>query len=115
VPPALRAFSFGAPVARSMTIAWALPTKRSDGTALPANEVKESEVALSADNGATWSVLGTVPNNTTQTFNKDLAPGAYKARVVVIDTLGQRGVPAISDAVVLPAPPAAPVVTVTVA
>lgn len=102
-------------MARTMTIAWTLPTKRSDGSALPANEVKESEVALSSDVGVTWSVLGTVANGATQTFNKDLAPGKYKVRVTVFDTLGQAGVPSISDAVVLPAPPAAPTVTVTVA
>ena len=102
-------------MAKTMTISWALPTKRSDGSALTLAEIRESEVALSADNGSTWSVLGVVANNSTQTFNKDLAPGAYKVRVVVIDTLGQRGVPAIGDAVVTVAPPAAPVITVTVA
>ncbi len=102
-------------VAKTMTISWVLPTKRTDNTALTLAEIKESEVALSADNGTTWSVLGTVANNVTQTFNRDLAPGPYKVRVVVIDTLGQRGTPAISDAIVTVAPPAAPVVTVSVA
>lgn len=102
-------------VAKTLTISWALPTKRTDGTALALGEIKESEVALSSDNGSTWNVLGAVANNATQTFNRDLAPGSYKVRVIVIDTSGQRGTPAISDAVVTLAPPAAPVVTVSVA
>lgn len=97
-----------------MTISWVLPTKRTDGEAAPATEVRESEVALSADNGSTWSVLGTVATGSEQRYERDLAAGAYKVRVTVIDSDGQRGVPSISDAKVSKAQLAAPTVTVRV-
>ena len=96
-----------------MTIAWQLPTKRTDGTAVAAGEIKESEVALSAGEDK-WDVLGKVAAGASQTYSRDLAPGAYKVRVTAIDSTGQRGVASISDCVVTPAQLAAPAVTVSV-
>jgi hypothetical protein len=107
-------------LAQTMTIAWSLPTKRSDaaGTALPVSEIAGTEVSLSTDGGLGYTVIGNVPPNTTQQFTRpDLADGSYKIRLTVIDTAGRRGVPAIGDAVVKTIfPPAAPVIaSITVA
>jgi hypothetical protein len=85
---------------QSMTVTWTLPTKWTDGTTLPVSQIASSEVSISADNGATWSLLGNVAPNTTQTLQKDLADGAYKIRVLEISTAGVRGLPAIGDCLI---------------
>lgn len=95
----------------SLTVTWTLPALRSDGATLPVAEIKTSEVSLSSDKGVTWTLLANVPPGQTQTLNKDLPAGEYKIRILEIDTANQRGVPAIGDALILPAPPAAPVIT----
>ncbi len=99
-------------MAQTMTIAWTLPTKRSDGTALAAGEIASTEVALSSDGGLGYTVIGNVAPNATQQFARpDLVDGAYKVRLTVVDSAGRRGVPATGDAVVKTiAPPAAPVI-----
>ena len=99
-------------MAQSITIAWTIPTKRTDGSSLSAAQIASTEVAISADNGTTYSVIGNVAPNSTQTFTRpDLADGSYKMRLVVIDQQGRRSPPAIGDAVVKTTqPPAAAVI-----
>ncbi len=99
-------------LAQSITITWTSPTRRTDGATLPVAQIASTEVALSTDNGVTYSVVGNVAPGATQTFTRpDLPDGSYKLRLVVIDTQGRRGVPAIGDAVVkTTAPPAAAVI-----
>ncbi len=97
-------------VSQKLLVTWNLPTKRTDGANLALAEIKSTEVATSANNGATYTVLASVPAGQTLSFERDFPDGAYKIRLVVIDTLDQRGTPAIGDFTVKtpPAPPAAP-------
>ena len=98
-------------MAQSMTVTWTLPTRRSDNSTLAVSDVASSEVSISADVGVTYSVLANVLPGATQSFQRDLADGNYKIRIITVDTQGRRGVPAIGDAVIRTiAPPAAPTI-----
>lgn len=89
------------------TLSWTLPTEREDGVALPASEIAQTDISMSADGGANFSSTAPVLPTDPQTFVVDnLTAGTYLFRATVIDTLGQPSVDAEATGSIL-APPAA--------
>lgn len=72
------------------TFMWELPTTRESGNPLPVEEIAFVEIALSADGGANFSVLGNIAPPTVDLVQADLVDGDYYARAVVVDTNGER-------------------------
>jgi hypothetical protein len=76
---------------KSAVVTWVLPTNRTSGRPLDLNEVAGVDVWFSADLGANFVILGTVPPGNPQTRAiPDLVDGDYIVRLVVrmIGTLG---------------------------
>ena len=91
---------------RTITITWDLPTTREGGKQpLPASEIANTEVLLSADAGKTFTSLARVAANGTQTISKDIADGNYTLRFIVTDTGGKVGKPMDAVAAVVSAAP----------
>ena len=72
------------------TLNWTLPIERADGVPLPASEIAQTDISMSADGGANFSPTSPVLPTDPQTFVVDnLTAGTYLFRATVIDTLGQ--------------------------
>jgi len=79
---------------RDATINWVLPTERESGRPLPLSEIAGTQVSLSADGGANWTQIDTVPAADPQTVSvQDLDNGDWIVRFEVADTDGRIGAP----------------------
>lgn len=82
----------------NVKLEWALPTtKFPSGRPLPAGEIAGFEVAVSIDDGASWSVTDVFTPGVTSTVFNDLEPGLWKFRGVTLDKSGRRGVEAFAS------------------
>lgn len=91
------------------TATWSQPTEREPG-GVPfdaATELLNSEIRVSADDGATWSAAAIVPPTETQFVVDNIAIGAYQFELVHVDTDNRRSAPLIASTSVLGAPLAA--------
>jgi len=75
---------------KNALIKWVLPDTRESGGPLPIDEVASTEISMSADLGANWTVIRDVPAPTAEWQLSDLAPGDYMLQLVAIDTDGRR-------------------------
>ena len=83
---------------KNIKLDWSLPTTRTSGLPLDVKDVSLVEVALSADAGTNWAVLGTVLPGVAQTFTQtELEVGDWKFRLVVVDTAGTRSAEHFED------------------
>lgn len=79
---------------KTAVINWELPTTRTSGGPLPANEISGTQVALSADGGSTFTVLQNVPAAEVQSITiPDLEVGTWVVRFVVSDTQNRVSAP----------------------
>jgi len=82
-------------------ISYDLPTTRESGLPLPAAEIAGVEISLSADAGANFVVVDTVVPPSMGLDITQLENGTWIARLIVIDTAGQRSMtvdqPFVSD------------------
>lgn len=69
----------------NVRVTWTLPTKRVNGKALPASEIAQSIVSLSADGGAHFGELTRIDAPGHSFLQTELEPGTYVFRVVVVD------------------------------
>lgn len=77
---------------KNIVIQWILPTTRQDGGALPVSEIRHANIELSADAGASYSVLGLFTPDVLDVPVNDLPfSDQYIARGRVIDTAGSVG------------------------
>lgn len=75
----------------NVNLTWELPTARTSGKPLAAEDILHVEVSLSADEGSTFGVLGTVLSTDAQTFTQtELEDGYWVFRFVVVDKRGLR-------------------------
>jgi hypothetical protein len=82
----------------NVRLEWALPTtKFPSGKPLPVDQIAGFEVAISADEGASWSVTDVFPVDVGATVFTDLEPGIWAFRGVTIDKAGRRGVEAFAQ------------------
>lgn len=82
----------------NVKLEWVLPTTKSpSGRPLAVSEIAGFEVALSIDDGASWSVTDVFTPGVLSTVFNDLEPGLWKFRGVTIDKSGRRGVAAFAD------------------
>ena len=75
---------------KNATVSWDLPTTRESGFPLDPADIQGVEVSLSADGGASFSVLNTVAPPETELLVPDLEIGDWAFRLVVVDTNGKR-------------------------
>ena len=79
---------------KDVRLTWELPVTRESGFPLNPADIAHVEVALSADGGANFGVLGTVAPGSTQTFTQtELEIGTWFFRLVVVDVAGLRSQP----------------------
>jgi hypothetical protein len=72
------------------TVSWDLPTTRESGKPLPVEQIEATEVSVSADQGANFSVLNNVLPPETSLLMPDLTDGTWIVRLVVLDMNGRR-------------------------
>lgn len=70
----------------TVVIPFTPPTTRTDGTPLPAEQIKQIDLELSADNGQTWTSVGHRAGTDTSITLQDLDVGQYLVRDFVTDT-----------------------------
>lgn len=70
----------------TVVIPFAPPATRTDGTPLPADQIKQIDFELSADNGQTWTNVGHRAGTDTSLTLQDLDVGQYLLRDYVTDT-----------------------------
>jgi hypothetical protein len=76
----------------TVRLEWVLPTtKFPSGKPLPVDQIAGFEVAISADQGQTWTVTDTFPVDVGATEFTDLEQGIWSWRGVTIDKAGRRG------------------------
>jgi len=94
----------------TLNISWTYPVVRdgANAVALPIDQIAGCEIAISADGGANYNVLGNPGSgvdNTVTTFQvTDAEPGSYIVRGVAIDTDGRRSAELTANADILGAP-----------
>lgn len=77
---------------------WVLPSvKFPSGKPLLVEEVDRFEVAVSADEGASFTVTDEFTPDVLSTVFQDMGPGLWKFRGVTIDKEGRRGVEAFAE------------------
>ena len=77
---------------KNIIISWVLPTTRQLGGALPVAEIRDAEIELSADAGATYTLVGQFPPATLEVPVNDLPfSDQYIARGRCFDTADQPG------------------------
>jgi hypothetical protein len=81
----------------NVRVAWTLPTTRQSGKPLSPADIAGVELAQSADGGANFGVIDTLPPTTTSTLVNELEPGDWYFRGVVIDTAGRRSSPVVKS------------------
>jgi hypothetical protein len=85
----------------TVRLTWVLPTtKFPSGKPLPVEEIAGFEVAISADEGQSYTVTDVFPPSVLETLFNDLEPGKWMWRGVTIDGEGRRGVEAFAEVVV---------------
>ena len=89
---------------------WDLPTTRESGNPLPVDEILHVEVSVSADLGATYTVLDSVIPPDTELTVPDLEAGEWRFRLVVVDINNRRSAD-VDVSVVVPDETAPGVVT----
>lgn len=73
------------------TLNWTLPTTRVDGGPLPPDQIKHTEISMSADGGDSFAPPIEVPPDAAQTFTVDnLVGGSYIFKAVVVDKQDRR-------------------------
>jgi hypothetical protein len=87
------------------TVSWDLPTTRTDGKALPVDQIEATEVSLSADQGDNFTVLNNVLAPETSLLIPDLTFGTWIVRLIVLDMGGRRSVAVDEQFVIEQAPP----------
>jgi len=99
----------------NVRVEWVLPTtKYPSGKPLLASEIAGFEVAISADEGANWTVTDLYPPDVVSSEFTDLEPGLWKWRGVTIDKAGRRGREAFAEVLVADASgPGAALMTAT--
>jgi hypothetical protein len=70
---------------KTVKLSWALPTTRVQGESLVPAELSHTEILLSADGGANFSVLANVPAPIVDLIQPNLEPGSYVFRLVAVD------------------------------
>lgn len=90
------------------TLTWTLPTTRIDGATLNPEDIKHTEISMSADGGENFSPPVEVPSDGVQTFSVDgLVGGSYLFKAVVVDMQLRRSADAdTAGAIELTAPSA---------
>lgn len=79
---------------KEISVEWAVPVVRDDGSPMPVAEIAHTEAFLSTDGGTTWTALAQVKPDTTQIVKRQPAPdGNYIFRLVVVGTNGKKGKP----------------------
>ena len=103
-------------MSKTVELKWTDPSSRVDGSPLPAGQISEVAVSMSADAGANYVELGRVGAGV-QTFTQtDLPDGTYQFQVVVFDKQNPQKVSApatVSVVVVTVLAEPAPVVNLT--
>lgn len=101
---------------QEIDVSWNLPTKRKDGSDMPAAEIAYTEVSISTDGAKTFSVPVKVMPDATQIVKRTPAPDAsYVFRMVVVGVNGKKGDPLdVTQIVDTPAPGQVTGVKVTV-
>ena len=99
----------------NVRLEWVLPTtKFPSGKPLLPADIAAFEVAISADEGASWTVTDMFLPNVVSTEFTDLEPGLWKWRGVTIDKAGRRGREAFAEQLIADASgPGAAVLTAT--
>jgi hypothetical protein len=72
-------------MSKSVKLTWTLPTQRVGGQALPASAIGSVEVAISADQGANYVSLASLPPTATEFTQTELEGGTYFFQVTVVD------------------------------
>ena len=81
----------------NVKLEWVLPTtKFPSGKPLPVDQIDAFEVAISGDDGASWTVTDLFTPDVLSTLFTDLEPGAGRFRGVTLDKAGRRGVEAFA-------------------
>lgn len=69
---------------------WVLPVVRESGGPLDPSEISSAVVEVSADGGASWGGLGSIPPSDPQTaLLENPAPGSWMFRITILDTDGR--------------------------
>lgn len=77
----------------NVTLSWALPTTRTSGKLLPITDIQHVVVEVSADDGASWGLIGTFTPDVLSTLLTDLDYGTWTFRGIVVDTKGRASDP----------------------
>ncbi len=72
------------------TVSWDLPTARESGNPLPPEKISGVILSLSADQGANFTVMDTIPPPATSHLLPDLTDGTWIVRLMVVDTDSRR-------------------------
>lgn len=101
---------------QEISVEWAVPAIREDGSPMPVAEIAHTEASLSTDAGKTWVALAQVRPNETQIVKRAPAPdGAYIFWFVAVGVNGKKGKPVDTPVTVdTPAPGLVSGVKVTV-
>lgn len=99
----------------TVRLEWVLPTtKFPSGKPLLPSDIAGFEVAISADEGANWTVTDVFPVEVNASEFTDLEPGLWKWRGVTIDKAGRRGREAFAEQLIADASgPGAALMTAT--
>jgi hypothetical protein len=101
---------------KEISLEWAVPAVRDDGSAMPVSEIAYTEALLSVDGGRTFAPIAQVKPDATQIVKRSPAPdGAYVFRLIAVGTNGKKGKPVDTPVTVdTPAPGAVTAVKATV-
>lgn len=77
-------------------IKYQLPTTREDNKPLPVSQISHVLVLMSADGGANYGEIDQVPAPTAEVLVRELEPGTYNFRLIVVDL---QSTPQFSDPV----------------
>lgn len=94
------------------TIAWVLPTTRTDGSTLDPSEIAGIQV-WDAVNGAAAAQIGVTNGPATSFVTGALAGGSHVVTMIVVDTVGDDSAPSTPVTGTVPYAPPSPVTGVT--
>ncbi len=78
---------------KDVIVKWTLPTVRESGQPLPIEDIGGTEVSISADGGANFSVLERVPADANNLLVPELETGYWVFRLMCFDLKGYLSLP----------------------
>lgn len=81
----------------NVRLRWILPSVRQNGRPLDVSSIAGTEIAISANGGADFTVTDVVPSPVTELVINELEPGTWVFRGVVLDSAGRRSNPSVAE------------------